>query len=88
MSYDHKSSASLNLVSSMYILTGDDIPTPLTFAVSIYTINLFLFDIYYIPILSLSLAFVSQLCDSDYSLVFFPPYFVMYIIHNPGGQLR
>jgi hypothetical protein len=70
MSYDRKSFLSLNPTSSMSIMTADGTPMPLAGIGSVCTSNLSLSDVYYIPNLTLSLASVSQLCDSGYSVMF------------------
>src|ERR1051325_1140183 len=70
MSYDHKSFASLNLASFMSILTANGTLMPVSSVGSVSTTKLSLSDVYYIPNLTLSLASISQLCDSGYSIVF------------------
>ncbi|CAJ2639186.1 unnamed protein product [Trifolium pratense] len=51
-------------------MTADGTPMPLAGIGSVSTSNLSLPDVYYIPNLTLSLASVSQLCDSGYSVMF------------------
>ncbi|KAK2455371.1 hypothetical protein QL285_002829 [Trifolium repens] len=54
----------------MSVMTADGTPMPLAGIGSVSTSNLSLSDVYYIPNLTLSLASVSQLCDSGYSVMF------------------
>jgi len=70
ISYDDKSFVSLSYALSLSIRTADGTPMPLASIGSISTPNLSFFDVYYIPNLTLSLASVSQLCDSGYSVMF------------------
>lgn len=70
MSYDAKSFMSLNTAPSMSVMTADGTHMPLAVSGYVYTPNLSFFDVYYISNLTLSLVFVSQLCDSDYSVMF------------------
>jgi transposase InsO family protein len=70
MSYDNNSFVSLKPASSMSVMTADDTPMPLAGIGSVRTPNMSFSDVYYIPSLTLSLASVSQLCDSGYSVTF------------------
>lgn len=69
-SFDNKSFLSLNNVSSMLIMTADETPMPLLNIGYVSIIKMSLFDVYYIHILTLSLAYVSHLCDSGYFIIF------------------
>lgn len=70
MSYDHKSFAYLNLSSSISIMTTNGTSMPVAGVGYVSITNLSLFVVYYILNLTLSLASVSQLCDSNYPVVF------------------
>jgi hypothetical protein len=70
MSYDNNSFVSLKPASSMSVMTADGTPMPLAGIGSVRTPNMSFSDVYYIPSLTLSLASVSQLCDSGYSVTF------------------
>jgi hypothetical protein len=51
-------------------MTADGTPMSLAGIGSVSTPNMSFSDVYYIPDLTLSLASVSQLCDSGYSVMF------------------
>jgi len=70
MSYDDKSFVYMNPVSSMSVMTADGTPMPLAGIGSVSTSKLSLSNVYHIPKLTLSLAYVSQLCDFGYSVIF------------------
>lgn len=71
MSYDSKSFISLNTTPSISVMTVDGTHMPLADIGSISTPNLSFSYVYYIPNLTLSLASVSQLCDSGYLIMFY-----------------
>lgn len=70
MSYDDKSFASLNPSLFMSVMLVDGTPMSLASIGSISTTNMSHSDVYYIHSLTLSLAYVSQLCDFGYSVTF------------------
>lgn len=70
MSYDNKLLVSLNNSSTLLVMTVDSTHMSLAGIDSASTTNTSLSDVYYTPSLTLSLAFVSQLCDSDYFVTF------------------
>lgn len=80
MSYGHIPIVSLNIASFMSVLTANGTHIPLPNIGYVSTTNLFLYDVYYFHNITLCLAFVSQLCDSGYPLVFSS---TSYHVHDP-----
>lgn len=70
----------LNLSSFMLVMIANYTRKPLAYIDYVSTINMSLSDVYYILILTLSLAYVSQLCNSSYSIIF---YSTSYYVHDP-----
>lgn len=70
MSCDDKPFVSLNPSSSMLVMIVDGTPMPLADIGFVSTNNMSLYNVYYIPSLTFSLASVSKFYDFGYSITF------------------
>jgi hypothetical protein len=77
MSLDSLSFASMSLSSSIYVMTADSTPMPLTSVGSIIKLHLSLLNVYLILKLILNITYIGQLCDSNNYLVIFSSFFVV-----------